>query len=238
MTPETRDRSDNADPPVPSDPPDPPERRVNPAAMGNRDLRDSKDRWANADRQACLVSREPKDTGDWAVPTGRRELRDNKDSPETSESQDPWVLPAQWVHAAQAVSVDASDPRAHRVSVAATAFRGQAALRVPSVPRVLQESPASPDPRETKDNKGPRVAAVFKVRAERTVCPDLPESPEFKERPVWTAPTERKVLAETWEFKEPRVSPVPEVLPVLPATPVWPVLRVFRANLEFLDFAV
>jgi len=238
VTPETRVRLVNADLPVPSEVPDLPERRVNPAVTDNQDPRVLMDQWASADLQACLVSRVLKDTGVCPVPTARRELRDNRVSQETSESQDPSVSPAQWVHVAPAVSAAVSDPQDPRVFVVATDFQAQAVLLVPLDPRVPQESPASPDLRETKDSKDPREALAFKALAERTACLDLPENPESKELPVWMAPTERKVPAETWASKVPLDSQDPEDPLVLPETLEWLVPRVSRDNLVFLASAV
>ena len=56
-----------------------------------------------------------------------------------------------------------SDPQDPRVFVVATDFQAQAVLLVPLDPRVPQESPASPDLRETKDSKDPREALAFKA---------------------------------------------------------------------------
>jgi len=238
VMPETRVRSVNVDLPVPSEALDLPERRANPAVTDNQDPRVLMDQWASADLQACLVSRVLKDTGVCPVPTAQRELRDNRVSQETSESQVPSVSPVQWVPVAPAVSAVASDPQDPRVFVVATDFQAQAVLLVPLDPRVPQESPASPDPRETKDSKDPREALAFKDLAERTDCLDLLENREFKELPVWTAPTERKVPAETWASKAPLDSPDPEALLVLPETLEWLVPRVSRDNLVFLDSAV
>ena len=64
--------------------------------------------------------------------------------------------------------------------------------------------------------------------AERTACLDLPENPESKELPVWMAPTERKVPAETWASKVPLDSQDPEDPLVLPETLEWLVPRVSR----------
>jgi len=238
VMPETRVRSVNVDLPVPSEALDLPERRANPAVTDNQDPRVLMDQWASADHQACLVSRVLKDTGVCPVPTAQRELRDNRVSQETSESQVPSVSPVQWVPVGPAVSAVASDPQDPRVFVVATDFQAQAVLLVPLDPRVPQESPASPDPRETKDSKDPREALAFKDLAERTDCLDLLENREFKELPVWTAPTERKVPAETWASKAPLDSPDPEAPLVLPETLEWLVPRVSRDNLVFLDSAV
>jgi len=136
------------------------------------------------------------------------------------------------------VSADASGHQVHPVFAAVMDFPDREDRQVPSDPRVPLGSPASPAPRVIKDNRDPKAAAAFKVRAERTVCPDLPENRVFKVLPVWMVPTEKRVPEETWVSKERQDSLDPEDLPVLPATLAWAGPRVSRDNLEFLDFAV
>merc|ERR1719209_1529376 len=220
VTPEIPDQSASADPLEPLDPPDLPEKRVNLDAMDNPAPRVCKDQWENVDLQACLDCRVPKDTGVCRARMERRDPRDSKASPEIWENQDPSVSPVQW---------DLAAP---------TASPTPAAPRDPSDPRDHPASPASPDPKATKDSTGRKVAAAFKGRAERTVCPERRENRASKARPVSTAPTERRDREATWDPKGRPDSRDPEDRREPPVTREWLVLRVSRDNLEFLDFAV
>jgi len=213
-----------------------PEKRANLAVMDNLEALVWADQWENVVLPVCLDFPEPKDTEACPERMEPRDLRDNKDSQEISESLVPSDCPVQWVPAAPAANVVVSGPRDLPDSAVATVFPAREVLPVPSDPRVPPASPASPDPRETKDNKAPKEAAVFKDPAERTDFRDLRENRVSKVAPVWTVPTERKDPAETWDPKEPRASRDREDPPARLVTPEWLVRRVFRDNLEFLDF--